>query len=115
MNYSINVLSIRDRKQSIYGNEFHLIVLSLYLRMLFILLRIPRLRLTHHFLLSIPKHQPPPSSRILAVYDSDPAGDLARAYLSQYPRVTLLRPPAHDLTDYFLSGGDLYYWLVSKL
>jgi hypothetical protein len=39
------------------------------------------------------------STAILAVYDSDPAGDLAHAYLSQYPRVTLTRPPAHDLTD----------------
>jgi hypothetical protein len=59
--------------------------------------------------------RPPLYPRILTVYDSDPAGDLARAYLSQYPRVTLLSPFAHDLTDYWRSGGNFQSWLLARI
>ena len=55
------------------------------------------------------------STAILAIYDSDPAGDLARSYLSQYPRIQLISPPAHDLTDYWRSGSHLQQWLISHL
>jgi len=54
-------------------------------------------------------------SRILAVYDNDSAGDQARQYFHSYSRVQIIPPPAHDLTDYFLSGGDLRSWLTSHL
>jgi hypothetical protein len=53
--------------------------------------------------------------RILAVYDDDPAGDRARQYLNSFARIQLIPPPAHDLTDYFRSGGDLHAWLASIL
>ncbi len=52
--------------------------------------------------------------RILAVYDFDPAGDKARQYLTPSP-ASASPPPAHDLTDYFRSGGDLRVWLTSTL
>jgi len=53
--------------------------------------------------------------RILAVYDADPAGDRARGYLSAFPRVKIIPPPDHDLTDYFRSGQDFRFWLASIL
>ena len=40
---------------------------------------------------------------------------LARYNFSQYPRVTLIQPPTHDLTDYFRLGNDLRAWLSVKL
>ena len=55
--------------------------------------------------------QPP----ILAVYDSDPTGDLARVYLFQYSHGQLITSPAHDLTDYWWSGGNLQSWLTFQL
>jgi hypothetical protein len=48
---------------------------------------------------------------ILAVYDDDPAGDQARQALSSVPRVQVIPPPDHDLTDYWRKGGDLRAWL----
>jgi DNA primase len=53
--------------------------------------------------------------KILAVYDSDEAGDQARKYLSSIPRIRTVTPPAHDLTDYFRLGGDLRTWIASIL
>jgi hypothetical protein len=37
---------------------------------------------------------------ILAIYESNPTSDLARAYLSRYSRITCLQSLTHDLTDY---------------
>jgi hypothetical protein len=46
---------------------------------------------------------------IIAVYDDDAAGDKGRAYLSELqkkiPRIRVVHPPAHDLTDFWKSGG----------
>jgi hypothetical protein len=46
---------------------------------------------------------------IIAVYDDDAAGDKGRAYLSdlqkKIPRLRVVHPPAHDLTDFWKSGG----------
>lgn len=52
---------------------------------------------------------------ILAIFDNDPAGDRARAYFHRIPRIQLITPPAHDLTDHHLTGGDLRTWLTSLL
>lgn len=50
--------------------------------------------------------------KILAVYDSDLAGDHARSNLSQITRIKLISPPAHDISDYFRLGRDLFSWLT---
>ncbi|MCG2786447.1 MAG: hypothetical protein L6461_15250 [Anaerolineae bacterium] len=47
---------------------------------------------------------------IIAVYDDDAAGDKGRAYLAELqkkiPRIQVVPPPAHDLTDFWKSGSD---------
>jgi DNA primase len=53
---------------------------------------------------------------IIAVYDDDAAGDKGRAYLAELqkrtPRLKTIMPLAHDLTDYWKSGGDLRKWIA---
>lgn len=44
---------------------------------------------------------------IIAVYDSDSAGVQPRSILSQIPHIKITSPPAHFLTDYWRSGGNL--------
>jgi len=56
---------------------------------------------------------------VVAVYDDDAAGECGRAYLSglqqRIPRLTVVSPPAHDLTDFWRSGGDLRAWLARQV
>jgi len=51
---------------------------------------------------------------VLTVYDDDRAGEEGRAYVAQLqariPRLGSIRIPAHDLTDFWKSGGDLRAW-----
>jgi hypothetical protein len=37
----------------------------------------------------------------------DAAADQGRIYLRSIPRVVVVSPPDHDLTDYYVNGGDL--------
>ena len=50
------------------------------------------------------------------VMDQDKAGDRARAYWAELkavaPRVQIVEPPDHDLTDYWRHGGNLRAWLA---
>jgi hypothetical protein len=52
---------------------------------------------------------------ILAVYDDDPAGEQARQRFSGLKRVRPIRPPAHDLTDYWRGGADLRAWIAAQV
>ena len=56
---------------------------------------------------------------IVAVYDDDAAGDKGRAYLAELqkkiPRIRVIPPPAHDLSDFWKSGGDLRTWLAGQV
>ena len=52
--------------------------------------------------------------RILAIYDLDSADDSARQTLSHFARILAVPPPAHDLSDFFRSGGDLRSWIANK-
>jgi hypothetical protein len=51
---------------------------------------------------------------ILVVHDDDIAGEHGRDYISKLhavsERIVAIQPPAHDLTDYWKSGGDLRIW-----
>jgi hypothetical protein len=49
---------------------------------------------------------------VIAVYDADAAGDAGREYLSGVPRVVPVRPPDHDLTDFWRGGGNLRGWIA---
>jgi len=46
----------------------------------------------------------------------DEAGDRGREYIASLkaisPRIESIVPPAHDLTDYWESGGDLRRWVA---
>ena len=53
--------------------------------------------------------------QILAIYDLDSAGDRARQFFSHFKRLTLITPPAHDLTDYFRPDYDLTFWLTDHI
>ena len=57
---------------------------------------------------------------VFAVYDDDLAGDQARAYWQEISqatrgRVQIIRPPAHDLTDFHRQGGDLRRWAAAHV
>jgi len=53
--------------------------------------------------------------KIFVVHDDDNAGDKGRAYIASLkaisPRIESITPPAHDLTDFWKSGGDLWKWV----
>jgi hypothetical protein len=50
--------------------------------------------------------------RFLACYDLDVAGAQGAAKLAALSqRVRIIKPPAHDLTDFALTGGDLRAWV----
>ncbi len=55
---------------------------------------------------------------ILVVHDDDQAGEQGRQYVAElhtrFPRMQSIRPPAHDLTDYWKSGGNLRGWLAGQ-
>jgi hypothetical protein len=54
---------------------------------------------------------------IIAIYDADPAGEKGREYLARLqkhcPRLQIAEPPAHDLTNFWKSGGNLRAWLAT--
>jgi len=54
--------------------------------------------------------------KIFVVHDDDKAGDKGRGYIASLkeisPRIESIAPPAHDLTDYWRSGGDLRKWVA---
>lgn len=52
---------------------------------------------------------------ILVVMDDDQAGNEARAYWRKLPRVQIVPPPDHDLTDYWQHGGNLRQWLAQQV
>jgi len=51
---------------------------------------------------------------VLVVHDDDKAGEEGRRYIttlqSRIGRIIPISPPAHDLTDFWKSGGDLRAW-----
>ncbi len=53
---------------------------------------------------------------VLVVHDDDQAGDEGRDYISKLhavsARIIAIEPPAHDLTDFWNSGGDLRSWIA---
>jgi hypothetical protein len=51
----------------------------------------------------------------LAVLDDDAAADQGRIYLRSIPRVVVVSPPDHDLTDYYVNGGDLRAWIAGQV
>jgi DNA primase len=56
---------------------------------------------------------------ILVVHDDDKAGGKGREYISELQnisdRVYSVTPPAHDLTDYWKSGGNLRTWTAEQV
>ena len=56
---------------------------------------------------------------VLVVYDMDQAGDEARRYWKKVqesvPRIQIVKPPDHDLTDYRNHGGDLRKWIAEQV
>jgi len=57
--------------------------------------------------------------KIFVVHDDDRAGDKGRAYIASLkaisPRIESITPPAHDLTDFWKSGGDLRKWVAEYI
>jgi hypothetical protein len=50
---------------------------------------------------------------VAAVYDADAAGQTGAAMLAaRWARLTQIEPPDHDLTDFWVHGGDLRAWLA---
>ncbi len=49
---------------------------------------------------------------IVQVSDDDEAGEKAREFWQGQARVTTIKPPDHDLTDYWRKGGDLRGWVA---
>ena len=56
---------------------------------------------------------------VLVIHDDDAAGEEGRKYIAtlqqRCPRIVILRPPAHDLCDYWKDGGNLRTWLARSL
>jgi len=56
---------------------------------------------------------------VLVVYDMDQAGDEARRYWKKVqesvPRIQIVTPPDHDLTDYRNHGGNLRRWIAEQV
>jgi DNA primase len=54
---------------------------------------------------------------IVATYDLDAAGERGSEYLRSAvgARITVDHPSAHDLTDYWKSGGDLRRWIAANV
>ena len=53
--------------------------------------------------------------KVLVVHDDDKAGDRGREYVASLraisSRIHSISPPAHDLTDFWRSGGNLRAWV----
>jgi len=58
-------------------------------------------------------------SAVLVVHDDDKAGQQGRAYIqvlnARSPRIIPIKPPAHDLTDFWRAGGDLRAWMAGHV
>jgi DNA primase len=58
-------------------------------------------------------------ARVLVIHDDDRAGEQGRAYITGLqtiiPRIRSLLPPAHDLTDYLKTGGDVRSWTANHM
>jgi hypothetical protein len=56
---------------------------------------------------------------VLVVHDDDQAGQEGRRYIatlqSRIGRIIPIQPPAHDLTDFWKSGGDLRTWAAGHV
>ncbi len=56
---------------------------------------------------------------ILVVHDDDSAGEKGRSYISKLhsvsERIIPIEPPAHDLTEFWKSGGDLRSWVARQV
>lgn len=56
---------------------------------------------------------------ILVIHDDDMAGGKGREYISELrktsDRIYSVTPPAHDLTDYWRSGGNLRAWTARQV
>ena len=56
---------------------------------------------------------------VLVVHDDDQAGEEGRRYIanlqSRIRRIIPVSPPAHDLTDFWKSGGDLRAWAAKHV
>jgi DNA primase len=56
---------------------------------------------------------------VLVVHDDDKAGEEGRRYIaalqSRIGRIIPISPPAHDLTDFWKSGGDLRAWAAGHV
>ena len=56
---------------------------------------------------------------VLVVHDDDKAGEQGREYFgelhSRFSRVQSIRPPAHDLTDFWKAGGNLRSWVAGQV
>ena len=56
---------------------------------------------------------------VLVIHDDDQAGEQGRQYFSElhvrFPRVQVVQPPAHDLTDFWKAGGGLRAWLAGQV
>ena len=53
---------------------------------------------------------------VLVVHDDDKAGGMGREYITElatrFGRVKSIAPPAHDLSDFWKSGGNLRTWVA---
>jgi len=56
---------------------------------------------------------------VLVVHDDDKAGLQGRAYIQamneRSPRIIPIKPPSHDLTDFWKAGGDLRAWIAGHV
>jgi len=56
---------------------------------------------------------------VLIVYDDDEAGEKGREYSAglhaKFSRVKSIQPPAHDLTDFWKSDGDVRSWIAGHV
>lgn len=56
---------------------------------------------------------------VLVVHDDDKAGQQGRAYIQalneRSQRIIPIKPPAHDLTDFWKAGGDLRAWMAGHV
>jgi hypothetical protein len=56
---------------------------------------------------------------VLVVHDDDQAGEKGREYVAKlhtkFGRIQSIQPPAHDLTDFWKSGGDVRGWLAGHV
>ena len=56
---------------------------------------------------------------VLVVHDDDKAGQQGRAYIQtlneRSQRINPIKPPAHDLTDFWKAGGDLRAWMAGHV